>query len=1133
MDSLVQWLEGLGLGQYAAVFAANDIDWNVLHELTEDDLEKLGLSLGHRKRLLKAISAQPADQPKAGPQPVFPALPQTAGHRMTEPERRQLTVMFCDLVGSTALSTSLDLEDFREVISTYYRCVAETMESWDGFVANYMGDGVLVYFGYPEAHEDDVERAVSAGLALVEAVGHLQGPSPLEVRIGIATGMVVVGDHVGAGDAQGHGVVGEALNLAARLQALAEPGTVVVGPTTRRLLGDLFEYQELGAFELKGFSEPVTAYRVTGSSTLERRFEALHKTGLSPLIGRDAEMQILRHRWVQARGGEGHAVLLCGEPGIGKSRIARALEEAVSSDVHVELSFYCSPHRQDSAFFPVIGHFECAAGIARVDAAEQKMAKLQALLERASVQPEETALIAELLSMPVEDHLRQPQLSPQKHREQTLKALLAYVVGLAAQQPVLMVFEDVQWIDPTSLELLGLVIERLPHLPILLLVTARPEFASPWSDLDIRITTLPLPRLSRRSGEALVRQVTAGKSLPSDVQEQILARTDGVPLFIEELTKAMLESGLLVDTGDHYTAAGLVPPLAIPETLHASLLARLDRLAPVREVAQIGAALGRQFSYEMIAAVAAMPRERLDDALEQLVGAGLMHRSGSPPEVQYAFKHPLVQDAAYSTLLRGRRQQMHARIARTLEKRFQDIVQTHPELLAHHYTEAGNLEAAIPAWLLAGRRALERSALAEAVAQFHKGLALLCGMPGDTRRRRQELDLRIALGRALIATQGHASPATGEAYARARELSEELNRPPEFVPVLYGQCVHHLMRAELEVARAHAHEMQRLGEAQNDVRLRLMGCRLTGQPELYLGEFAAAREHLEQGLALFDPSHRPFYADQSLQDARVMLLGFLSQALLCLGYPDQARRQWEEAVMEARQLNQAYTLAVALGMACALEIATDMAWVGRRNFSSAAAPLADELAALSAEQEFPMLCAMGTLYRGWCLTAAGQAGEGLALLEHGLAAYRGAGTSLWTPFFLSIMADAHIKACQPEQGMKYLAEAARVIDDTQERWVEAEVHRLQAELTAGMGDPVAAEACFHRALATAERQDARLWKLRAATGLARLWRIAGRCGEARDFLMPVYNWFTEGFTTPDLKEAKALLDELDAQARDG
>jgi predicted ATPase len=493
-----------------------------------------------------------------------------------------------------------------------------------------------------------------------------------------------------------------------------------------------------------------------------------------------------------------------------------------------------------------------------------------------------------------------------------------------------------------------------------------------------------------------------------------------------------------------------------------------------------------------------------------------------------------VQDAAYSTLLRGRRQQMHARIARTLEKSFQDIVQTHPELLAHHYTEAGNLEAAIPAWLLAGRRALERSALAEAVAQFHKGLALLCGMPGDTRRRRrQELDLRIALGRALIATQGHASPATGEAYARARELSEELNRPPEFVPVLYGQCVHHLMRAELEVARAHAHEMQRLGEAQNDVRLRLMGCRLTGQPELYLGEFAAAREHLEQGLALFDPSHRPFYADQSLQDARVMLLGFLSQALLCLGYPDQARRQWEEAVMEARQLNQAYTLAVALGMACALEIATDMAWVGRRNFSSAAAPLADELAALSAEQEFPMLCAMGTLYRGWCLTAAGQAGEGLALLEHGLAAYRGAGTSLWTPFFLSIMADAHIKACQPEQGMKYLAEAARVIDDTQERWVEAEVHRLQAELTAGMGDPVAAEACFHRALATAERQDARLWKLRAATGLARLWRIAGRCGEARDFLMPVYNWFTEGFTTPDLKEAKALLDELDAQARDG
>ena len=1131
MDSLAQWLDELGLSRYAAVFAANDIDWTTLTELTDHDLERLGLSLGHRKRLLKAIAARRADRPPFGPGSVSLKPRQAAVHSKTEPERRQLTVMFCDLVGSTALSTRLDLEDFREVISAYYRCVAETVDAWDGFVANYMGDGVLVYFGYPAAHEDDVERAVSAGLALIKAVGDLQVLSPLEVRIGIATGMVVVGDHVGAGEAQGHGSVGETLNLAARLQTLAEPGTVVIGPTTRRLLGDLFEYRELGAFELKGFSGLVTAYQVLGSSTLESRFEALHRTGLSPMIGRDAEMQLLWHRWVQASSGEGHAVLLCGEPGIGKSRIVRALEERMLHVAHIEVGLFCSPHRQDSALFPVIGHLEHAAGIVRADTAEQKLVKLKALLERDRRKPEEIALIAELLSMPVDDCPRQPRLSAQKHREQTLNALVAYVIGLAARQPVLMVFEDVQWIDPTSLELLSLLIERMPHQPILMLVTARPEFASPWSD-DLQVTILPLTRLNRCSGEILVRQLTAGKSLPSDVQEQILARTDGVPLFIEELTKSVLESGLLVDAGDHYTAAGLVPLLAIPETLHASLLARLDRLAPVREVAQIGAALGRQFSYEMIAAVAPMSREHLDDALDQLIGAGLIQRSGSPSEIQYAFKHPLVQDAAYSTLLRGRRQQIHGRIASVFEERFQDIVQTHPELLAHHYTEAGNLEAAIPAWLSAGRRALERSALAEAVAQFRKGLTLLCGMPGDTWRR-QELDLSVALGRALIATQGHASPATGEAYARARELSEKLNRPPQFVPVLYGQCVHHLMRAELEVARTHAREMQRLGETQDDVRLRLMGCRLTGQPELYLGEFAAARAHLEQGLALFDPSHRSFYADQSLQDARVMLLGFLSQTLFCLGYPDQARGRWEEALMEARQLNQAYTLTVALGIACALEIAIDMACVGGRNPQSAVQPIADELVSLSTDQEFPMLCAMGTLYRGWCLAAAGQEGEGFALLDRGLDAYRAAGTSLWTPFFLSIMADAHLRARQPEQGMKYLDEATRVIDDTQERWVEAEVHRLRGELTAGLGDQVEAEACFRRALLTAERQDAKLWKLRAATGLARLWRNRGRSDEARDLLTPIYNWFTEGFTTPDLQEARALIDGIGAQAENG
>ena len=615
--------------------------------------------------------------------------------------------MFCDLVGSTALSTRLDPEDLREVIGAYHRCCAESDRKAGGFVAKYMGDGVLAYFGYPQAHEHDAERAVRAGLALVEAVPKLKTAAgvPLQVRVGIATGLVVVGDLIGAGAAQEQAVVGETPNLAARLQALAEPGTVVISSSTRRLTGGLFDYRDLGAVALKGFAETVPAWQVLGASAAESRFEAL-RASTTPLVGRDEEIDLLLRRWEQAKGGEGSVVLLSGEPGIGKSRIAETILERLSGEPHTRLRLFCSPHHQDSALYPSITQLERAAGFRRDDTDEQRLTKLEAVLALAADDlGEAVPLLADLLSIPTGDRYPALDLTPQKRKEKTLRALVAQVEGLAARQPVLLVVEDVHWADPTSLELFDLIVERASSLPLLVIVTFRPEFVPPWVGRP-QVTLISLSRLPRRLRAEMIAHVTGGKVLPQEIADQIIDRTDGVPLFIEELTKAVVESGLLVDAGDRYVATGPVTPLAIPTSLQASLLARLDRLAPTRDVAQIAAALGRQFSHELISAVAAMPRQQLDDALAQLVSAELIFRRGTPPDAEYTFKHALVQDAAYGTLLRSRRQQIHARIAATLEEQFPEIVVAQPALLARHCAEAGLAEKAVVYWLKAGQQAL-------------------------------------------------------------------------------------------------------------------------------------------------------------------------------------------------------------------------------------------------------------------------------------------------------------------------------------------------------------------------------------------------------------------------------------------
>jgi class 3 adenylate cyclase len=758
---VADWLRGLGLGRYAAAFRDNEIDWEALPRLTAADLSDLGVVLGgHRRRLLEAIAALDVAEAPPATSPVPAAA--------SEAERRQLTVMFCDLVGSTSLATRFDPEDLREVIGAYHRCVAATVGRFAGFVAKYMGDGVLVYFGYPEAHEDDAERAVRAGIAIIDAVGGLTTPEPLNVRLGVATGLVVVGDLIGAGAAQERGVVGETPNLAARLQALAAPGTLVVAESTRRQIGALFEIEDLGPQPLAGFAEPQPACRVIGESGMLSRFEAL-RSGETPLVGRDEEVQLLIRRWQQAKTGEGRVVLISGEPGIGKSRLTVALSEHIVAEPHTRLRYFCSPHHQDSALYPFIVQLERAAGFARDDTPEEKLSKLCALLSPGARGDDEIELLAELLSLP--NSAADLNLSPQRKHEKLFEALLHQLEALSRIRPVLMVFEDAHWVDPTSRELLDLTLDRVTRLPILLMVTFRPEFQHAWGGQPHE-TMLALNRLGGRDGAALVERLAGNAGLSRELVREIVERADGVPLFVEELTKAVLETG----DRDYRVAAVLTssptPSLAVPATLHASLIARLDRLGPIaKEVGQIGAVLGREFGYELIQHVAQRPAAELRLGLERLAGAGLLFCRSIAPQSSYLFKHALVQDAAYCTLLRAKRQELHARAGAALEQEFADLVERQPELLAHHLTAAGETERAVDQWLKAGQHAAARLTHVEAIRHFDRGLATAMSLPEGPSRDRRETELQLARGLSLFTAKGFVSTEAAEAYARARELA--------------------------------------------------------------------------------------------------------------------------------------------------------------------------------------------------------------------------------------------------------------------------------------------------------------------------------------------------------------------------
>jgi len=1102
------WLQGLGLERYVPAFRDNEIDWDALPKLSAEDLKDLGVVLGsHRRRLLDAIAALGAAVPAASATAVPRDAPAPA-----EAERRQLTVMFCDLVGSTALATRFDPEDLRDLIGDYHHAVADTVGRFDGFVAKYMGDGVLIYFGYPRAHEDDAERAVRAGLAVIEAVGRLAAREDLRVRLGIATGLAVVGDLIGEGAAQERGVVGETPNLAARLQALAMPNTLVIAEATRRQVGGLFDLADLGPQALAGFAEPQPAWRVIGESGMLSRFEAL-RSGTTPLVGRDEEVELLTRRWQQAKSGEGRVVLISGEPGIGKSRLTVALSEHIEAEPHTRLRYFCSPHHQDSALYPFIAQLERAAGFARDDTVDAKLGKLRTLLAPAARDDDDIALLSELLSLP--SSAADLNLSPQRKREMLFEAFLHQLEAEARRRPVLMVFEDTHWIDPTSHELLDLTVDRVRHLPVLLAITFRLEFQPPWSGRP-HVTGLALNRLGERDGEVLVQKLAGNAALTPDIVAEIVERTDGVPLFVEELTKAVLESAAQGDRVSAVLATTSLAAQSVPATLHASLIARLDRIGPTaKEIAQIGAVLGREFSYELIEPVAQRPEKELQAALDQLGDSGLLFCRGIPPHASYLFKHALVQDAAYGTLLRARRQELHARVATALEQHFADLVERQPEILAHHLTAAGEAERAVDQWLKAGQYAAARLAHLEAIRHFDRGLATLALLQEGPARDGRETELQLARGLSLFTAKGFISAEAAEAYARARELAERRGDAHQLFTAVFGLWQSTTSAGRILDCRGLSDRLQRLTADNADSELRLQAHHSAWTTHLFAGRPAAAREHCNEGRRLYNPErhqhHRLLYGGH---DPGVCAGYVGAQVNWLLGYPERALAIGNESLVLAERIAHPFSLHIAQVFNAMLHLDRGEPELALEGLHAAEA--------LAAEQRLGLVIAPGFL-RGAALMAEGAFDDAIARLREGLAGRLGA---MFAPYGRARLAEALTRQSNHEAALATVREALEEQERTGQRRWEPELHRVEGAAQQGLNRIEEAQSALEAALRIARCQQAKSYELRAATSLARLWGEQGRRAEARELLAPVYSWFTEGSDTADLKEAKALLYEL-------
>jgi len=1115
---VTEWLQDLGLGQYATAFEENELELDQLIDLTDEDMKDLGVAImGHRKKLFRAISALPVI-PTSGTDQVAPeALSnQPASPARTESERRQLTVMFCDLVGSTELSQHFDPEDLQNLIVSYQGACKTAIARFDGYVARYMGDGLLVYFGYPVAHEDDAERAVRAGLGIVEEIVALDSSYEVElsVRVGIATGLVVAGDIIGEGASEERSVLGETPNLAARLQGIAPPGGVIIADSTRRLVEGRVEVEALQPVSLKGFKESIQAFQANAIHATSR-FDAATSQSLTPFGGRNSELGLLTDRWHQACSGDGQVVLLSGEAGIGKSRILHELRNRLTATPHTSVRYHCSPFNTNTPFFPFIEQLRSAAGFTDYDSEEDKLDKLEQLISSPSAKGSTNApILAALLSLPLE---RYPQLdlSPAQQKMETITVLVDHLVNFSHDSSVIILVEDIHWIDPSTLEVFDALVDSLQKLPVLLIMTHRPGLEKRWEEFG-HVTQVSLNRLGHQEMCALVDRITDGKGLPESVLKQVLARTDGVPLFVEELTKTLLESELVREVDGQLVSENELSPMAIPATLRDSLMARLDRLALVKEVAQAAACIGREFSYELLTSI--IDTEGLEEKLDQLVDAGLVFRRGSRDLRQFVFKHALVQDAAYESLLKTRRRELHARIAKILEDGFLNKKEIELELLAHHYSEAGLVDSALRYWLKAGQQSTKQCAHLEAIAHLRRGLSIVDAMPDGEEKFGHEIEFRMVLGVPLVNREGAASQVVVENYLRAQRLCEQLGEHDHLYPILWGLWFHHYIKSEISKACELADQLLEVGQNRNDTELMLEAHHCQWAVRYISGELRSAIEHCDHGIKLYRPdAHHELTFTYGGHDPGVCARHVSGFVFWLMGYPEQSQQRFDAAFSLAKELDHSATSVTVLRIFLSL--------CSLRRDEDLLEQTAKKLLRFSEKEKIPEDQALARGLIGWVEFQRGNRQEGLGLMRDSVEQWIETG-NCWTAVPISLVAESLAQMGELQEGLELLENSISLGQRNDVHLCEAELYRVKGKMLLGMSMQAEAEETFERAMEIAGAQNARSLELRAAVSLAQLWQTEGKTDQARELLHPVYDWFTEGLDTADLRQANALLKEL-------
>ncbi|MFT4729763.1 MAG: class 3 adenylate cyclase/predicted ATPase [Granulosicoccus sp.] len=1118
MMDIKSWLKDLGLSKYEKSFEVFEVDMEVLPDLTERDLIEMDIPLGTRKKLIKAIAALNAQALNASSTAPVPALE-------TPHDRRQLTVMFVDLVGSTALSEQFDPEDLSEIIRVFRETCEGAISKYSGNTARFLGDGLLIYFGYPIAHENSPEQAARAGLEVVDALAEVRPfDLRLKVRIGIATGPVVVGEVIGEGSSLEKSVYGETPNLAARLQSLAEPNTVVISDQTKQLTGGTFECVDLGVHTLKGFTEPVRAWQPVRLQSVESRFEAKHgHTGVNQIVGRERELSVLQMGWQQACSSKGQIITLAGEAGIGKSRLIQAVREQVSEQPHASMRFFCTQFNQYSAFFPVIAHIESSAKFERNDNNKTKLNKLVAMLEDIGQDVSVSLpIIASLLTIRTDDHFLKLKLNltPGVLKEKIMGALLDHFLSVSKDKPLLMLFEDLHWIDPSSLELLERLVNQIPDASILIVATSRPEFTVPWQSNSANIG-LTLGRLDTKDIKQLINSMIPGKDLPQPIFDAIIAKSDGTPLFIEELTKTMLSSKFLVDTGERYVLSGVLPAVAVPNTLKDSLAARLNHTVAAKQIAQIGSVIGRVFHYDLLAAISRLTASALQVALDELCTAALIIPHGHPPDSHYSFKHALVQDAAYDSLLRKNCQSIHGEIAALIKERFPDTARSEPELLAHHFTGAKNLSEAIKYWQLAGKNSAGQSAYIESVNHCRQALVLLSDAADTTENLQFELDTRLLMGVGLVATMGYAADEISDNYARAQQICDELEDTPHLIPTLYGLWVFHLLRGNRTESVDLANQLYRYS---SDPQQPIVTSSALAINAFWSGDRLDARSKLDEAMSRFSVDKHEGLAQIFGDDADLLPHFYGYWNLWVCGFPDQALTLLKQTNTYIEKLGSPYVVATSMLF--------NMILMHALRDLSALTDTAEQFRSHASEHGYPFFVSTATAGLGSAEVQNGQHQKGIELIKQGVSGFRLTGARMSVSYYLHLLAEAQLLSGDWSAGLETVDEALQLTDTLLDDLYAPELLRLKGELLRLTGDDTdAALTCFNRSLELARKNNAKMIELRTAMSLCRLQSKNKNSDEyhsALTMLADIYSQFTEGHGTTDLLEAKQMLDEMAA-----